>query len=209
MCGFVGIINQKSNSVYDLRSELIAMTQSISHRGPDGQGFYINEEEGIYFGHRRLSIIDLSENGSQPMTSKCGGYILIFNGEIYNYQKIKNKFSKNFPWSSNTDTEVLLEALVNFGVEETLSQLEGQFSFGLYNLKDKELIIARDISGEKPLFYSQLNDFFIFGSELKSLYCSKILPNKLNYQSVANFLKYSFYILRINSWINYMHIVKI
>ena len=175
MCGIAGILDFKNKS--NNNSEIIkTITKSISHRGPDNTSYYYNTEEGVYLGHNRLSIIDLTPNGLQPMHSYNGRYILVFNGEIYNhlylrseinkYLTLNNKFIK---WKGHSDTETLINSFDIFGVKKTLDIIEGMFSIALWDKYEQMLYLIRDFFGEKPLYYCWINGDFIFASELKAI----------------------------------------
>ena len=153
MCGITGFILDKSSS--SINFDLIKkMTKQLERRGPDSEGYWHNEKKTQYLGHRRLSIIELSDKGAQPMQSINGNFIISFNGEIYNHLEIREKInkSKNFVWKSNSDTETLLASLEIFGVEKTLESLVGMFAFALIDKNNNKLILARDKCGEKPLY---------------------------------------------------------
>ena len=164
------------------------MTNAISYRGPDNLGLYLNEKYELALGHRRLSILDLSNDGSQPMISSNKRYVIVFNGEIYNYLEIKEILKNrnhNVNWRGNSDTEVLLESISNLGFVETLQLIKGMFAFAIYDNFKKKLIIVRDRIGEKPLYYGFANGSFLFSSELKSFFYfpkfeKKICTNSLN-----------------------------
>ncbi len=193
MCGITGIILKKTNSHIDLKS-IKQMTREISHRGPDSEDYWVSDDHLQYFGHRRLSIIELSKKGNQPMKSQTGRFIITFNGEIYNHLQIRDKISKktNYQWHSNSDTETLLSSLEVFGLIETLALIEGMFAFGLIDQISKKLYLVRDISGEKPLYYGFQNDDFVFASELKSITKFPNFKKELNKKSLKYFLEYSF-----------------
>ncbi|KEO73459.1 asparagine synthase (glutamine-hydrolyzing) [Anditalea andensis] len=164
MCGIAGILSENPNLIN--KENLIRMTDSIIHRGPDGSGHWISEDGKVGFGHRRLSILDLSESGAQPM-HYMGRYTLTFNGEIYNYLEIKaDLIKKGYSFRSNSDTEVLL-ALYDHKKESCLEDLDGMFAFSLYDNKTGEVFCARDRFGEKPFFYTQFQGAFYFASEMK------------------------------------------
>lgn len=166
MCGIAGIINK--NSVPVDQKKLINMRDSLIHRGPDAAGIYIDNHIG--FGHRRLSIIDLSENANQPFHSHCKRYTLTFNGEIFNYAQFKEDLSqKGFVFYTNSDTEVLLYLLMEQGVE-CLKKLIGFWAFSFYDHQQKTILIVRDRMGIKPLFYSNSTTEFAFASEPKALF---------------------------------------
>ena len=168
MCGISGFKVIRSKKV-DYLSKLKNITQSINHRGPDALGFWNSIEDSIFLGHTRLSILDLSKKGNQPMHSYCGRYVISYNGEIYNFKEIRlfieKKFKTNF--QNNTDTQVLLELISHIGINESLKKVEGMFAFSLWDRREKKLILARDRFGEKPLFYYKDAELFLFGSELK------------------------------------------
>ena len=172
MCGISGITNKNVNIVEN-------MTDITCHRGPDDRGVY--EDENVTLGHSRLSIQDLSDAGHQPMTSSTGRYVIVFNGEIYNFKRLKNKIDSNF--KSISDTEVILELFETFGIEG-VSKLSGIYAFAIWDKKEKKLILSRDKQGVKPLYYSIKNNNLIFCSELKSIFLhagiKKINPTALN-----------------------------
>jgi len=172
MCGITGFINLTNNKKESYEETLNKMTSSIIHRGPDAQGSWYDENKHIGLGHVRLSIIDLSEAGAQPMKSHCGRYVFIYNGEIYNYKDIKSKIESEFgkiEWKGNSDTEVVLYAFSIWGVKKTLEQCNGMYAFALWDKKEEKLTLGRDRMGQKPLYYGFVDNHFVFGSELKSL----------------------------------------
>ncbi|MEE1884709.1 asparagine synthase (glutamine-hydrolyzing) [Pedobacter flavus] len=188
MCGIAGIISKNISKVTVERLKL--MTDSIAHRGPDGEGHWISENGMVGFGHRRLSIIDLSSFGAQPMHYANGRYTITFNGEIYNYLEIKKGLqAKGYTFNSNSDTEVLL-ALYDAKREKCLEDLDGMFSFAIYDEQVKSVFFARDRFGEKPLFYTYNGkDEFHFGSEMKELWAAGI-PKDVNNKMLYNYLSY-------------------
>ena len=151
------------------------MMSNIAHRGPDTSGVFNSNELKLNLGHQRLSILDLTEKGNQPMFSSNNSLIIIFNGEIYNHTQLKEKF---FPtskiWKSTSDTEVLLECIQLIGLEKTLLNLDGMFAFALYDFLNKNIYLARDRFGEKPLYYTNNEKILYFASELNSLKISSI-----------------------------------
>jgi asparagine synthase (glutamine-hydrolysing) len=168
MCGIAGIF---SNSVKENKVEIKRMTDAISHRGPNGEGSWSSTSSRITLGHRRLSIIDLSDNASQPMHYNNGRYTLVFNGEIYNYIEIRNQLlNKGYKFKSDSDTEVLM-ALYDQKKEKCLSYLNGMFAFALWDEAEQKLFCARDRFGEKPFFFHYRKDHgFFFASEMKALW---------------------------------------
>lgn len=164
------------------------MTDSIAHRGPDGEGFWIEKDNSIGFGHRRLSILDLSTNGHQPMEVD-DNYFITFNGEIYNYLELKYELQKHgYIFKTNSDTEVLIMSYKHWG-ENFLDRLDGMFAFALYNRKEKTLLCARDRFGEKPFYYYFNGNTFIFGSEMKEIFASGV-KRTINQKAVFRYLTF-------------------
>ena len=174
------------------------MNSAISHRGPDNNGTWSNKDLGLVLGHQRLSIIDLSKTGNQPMRSNSGRYILTYNGEIYNHLKIREELEKNnsnLIWKGYSDTETLLEAIDFWGVENTLKKIDGMFAFGLWDQKSRCLTLARDRVGEKPLYYGYQGEgngkVFLFGSELKALKAHPEFKGEINRNVIALHLRHN------------------
>ena len=181
MCGISGIYS-KTNDIEDL---LIKFNKKLYNRGPDFASFFICKKNNFGMSHTRLSILDLSENGNQPMYDQSGDWIISYNGEIYNHLEIRKKISKNLnntkiQWKGSSDTETILMSNRIFGFEETLSILEGMFAFALYNKKTNKLFLARDRLGEKPLYYHFKDNKFIFGSDLSVFKEVKNINLKVN-----------------------------
>jgi len=192
MCGIVGIFNLDGRSVNE--SLIHRMTDSIAHRGPDGEGHFI--EGNIAFGHRRLSILDLSERGKQPMISNNGNWVIVFNGCIYNYRELREELEeKGIRFSSKTDTEVLLEGLSLYGVAY-IHKLNGMFAVGAWNKNEKALYLFRDRYGVKPLYYWFNGKSIVFSSEIKAIlvhpeYSVKLDTGALNeYFTFQNLFSY-------------------
>lgn len=181
MCGILGGVNVK-NQVYfnDL------LTQ-ISHRGPDDEGLYCTE--GISLGHQRLSILDLSPKGHQPMFSKNERYVIIFNGEIYNHIDIRAELEKKYEFTSTTDTETILYGYIEYG-KELFNLLNGIFALAIYDIEKRDLIIVRDHFGIKPLYYYQENDVFLFSSELKAISKLEGTKKDLNYSAFVSYINF-------------------
>lgn len=179
MCGIAGFCNFKG----DKGKMIEKMKEKMYHRGPDAGGNYFSEDGQVTFGHRRLSIIDLSENGSQPMKSHSGRYVMTYNGEIYNYKKIAKKLldeGKVQAFRGSSDTEVLLEAFEAYGVKEGISLCKGMFAIALYDQKEQVLYLLRDRIGEKPLYYGQVGESFAFASDIGSLTVMEGFKNPIN-----------------------------
>lgn len=170
MCGITGFLTNKPLPAGEGRAVLQRMTNAIRHRGPDADGLWQSADGGCNLGHRRLSIIDLSPLGAQPMVTRSGHCVLIFNGEIYNYPELRADLEKDGQdFRGHSDTEVLLYAIERWGLKATLPRLNGMFAFALWDDREKNLALARDRFGEKPLYYAWHNGVFLFGSELKAL----------------------------------------
>ena len=169
MCGITGFQVFGKFKKFDKDSTIKRITDLLTHRGPDSSGFWKSDEDEIYMGHRRLSIIDLSMNGKQPMTSNNGRYVITFNGEIYNYRELREQLESRFKvkFYNNTDTQVILELVSIFGMKKTMEKLEGMFAFALWDNQTKTIFLTRDRFGEKPLFYFLDNNILVFASELK------------------------------------------
>ncbi len=189
MCGIAGIISKDSAQI--TIQSLKSMTDSISHRGPDGEGHWIAANGQVGIGHRRLSIIDLSHEADQPM-HYLGRYSIVFNGEIYNYIELRDILLKQgYTFKTQSDTEVLM-ALYDRHKEDCLKHLDGMFSFVLYDAKENIILCARDRFGEKPFFYSyEKGKHFLFGSEMKCLWAAG-LPKEVNHKMLFNYLAYGF-----------------
>ncbi len=195
MCGISGfyLLNNYSSHKESLKT-LINMTDTLEHRGPNAKGYWSSEKDNIYFGHRRLSIIDLSNSANQPMSSSNDRYVIIFNGEIYNFKKLKNEVKKlsNIKFRTECDTEVILELIVHFGFRKTLDKLIGMFSLAVWDKKEKNLFLAIDPIGKKPLYWGINDKCFIFASEIKSILKFNNFKKILNHQSLSEFLKFSY-----------------
>ena len=191
MCGIAGIVNG-SKKFLNLEEIISSMLISIKHRGPDHQGYWVNEKKNIALGNTRLSIQDLSSKGNQPFFSPTKNYIVVLNGEIYNHLDLRQKLQKekNFNnWISKSDTETLVVLLDFYGIEKTLKMIEGMYAFCIFYKLENKIFLIRDRVGEKPLYYSYQNSVFLFGSELKALIQSKVFNNKINLNSLDSFLK--------------------
>lgn len=167
MCGITGFYGKSSDRLRVIKT----MTNVLSHRGPDHSSVWFDKHSYMNFGHRRLSIIDLSDKGNQPMFSKCRNFILVFNGEIYNFTNLRNELCQKFGFdpSSTSDSEVLINSISFYGLDTTLEKIKGMFAFACYDLRAQKLFLVRDRFGEKPLYYTHMQNHFLFASELKAL----------------------------------------
>lgn len=184
MCGIAGILYFKG-PVPD-QSVIKRMTDAMAHRGPDAHNDYVQGR--VALGHRRLSIIDLSDAANQPFADHTGRYRIVFNGEIYNFQEIKDRLT-DYPFTTNGDTEVLLAAYIKWGVE-SLTYLKGMYAFAIWDTVTEELFIARDRMGVKPVYYYINDDYFLFASEVRGVLASGMVPKKINKAAVREFLSY-------------------
>ena len=195
MCGFAGFMPSQELKP---KSSLIIkeMIEAIHHRGPDGSGTWQATDGTISLGHKRLAIVDLSNAGHQPMQSYDNHFTIVFNGEIYNHLELREKLSislnKNFLWQGSSDTETLLTAITEWGLEAALKSSVGMFAFALWDHKDEKLILARDRMGEKPLYFGKTNDSFIFSSELKSITQFPNFNNQVSKRGLREYLKYNY-----------------
>lgn len=159
------------------------MNERMRHRGPDASGIWASEDGDVVLGHQRLSIVDLSENGAQPMQSHSGRFEMVFNGEIYNYREIAKRLieeKKVDRFRGSSDTEVLLEAMEHMGIEEAIALCKGMFAIALYDKKERRLYLLRDRIGEKPLYYGFVNGCFVFGSDIGSISVLDGFSNEIN-----------------------------
>lgn len=163
MCGIVGFIDKNKN--IDTLNDMLKIQ---SYRGPDDSGVYFDEKSGIHLGHNRLSIQDLTSHGHQPFVSDCGNYIIVFNGEVYNFKIIKTELQNlGYNFISNSDTEVILYSYKQWGID-CIHKFIGMFSFSILDKLNNKLFLVRDRAGVKPLYYYKVGNQFMFSSEIKS-----------------------------------------
>ena len=185
MCGIAGFIGQGSQEILE------KMTNALRHRGPDDAGFFIDESAKVGLGHRRLSIIDLA-SGRQPMFNEDKSVVIIFNGEIYNFQELKVELEKKgHRFATNSDTEVIIHLYEEVG-EKVFDQLNGMYALAIWDKNKKQLLLARDRIGKKPLYYAQFGSAFIFGSELKALLPHPAVKKEIDWNSFNKFLTYEY-----------------
>jgi len=196
MCGICGFVDLSNN--YDSLSRQIIiseMTDTLIHRGPDDVGYWHDKNKGVSLGHRRLSIVDLSVNGAQPMLSSSGRYAIVFNGEIYNHLSLREELIKsgvNISWRGYSDTETLLACIDRWGVKKTFQKSIGMFAVAIVDIEESNLFLVRDRMGEKPLYYGFQNGVLLFASELKAI---KKHPNsrcEIDRSALAMQLRYSY-----------------
>ena len=197
MCGLTGYWG--SQPATDLKCAVLAMADAIVHRGPDDAGAWADESAGLALGHRRLSIVDLSAAGHQPMHSASGRWVIAFNGEIYNHMALRDALQadKVAPaWRGHSDTETLLAAFEHWGVEATMERCVGMFAIALWDRQTRTLTLARDRFGEKPLYYGWVGQggqrAFVFGSELKALKAYPGFDAPVCRQALAQYLRFMY-----------------
>lgn len=194
MCGFAGLVaSQRDRDGASLSGLVADMAGTLAHRGPDDSGVWADAATGVALGHRRLAILDLSPSGHQPMVSSCGRVVVAYNGEIYNHHELgRDLAAAGRPLRGRSDTEALVEAIATWGVEEALARLNGMFAFAAWDTVDRELVLARDRLGEKPLYYGRAGGDFVFGSELKALRRHPRLAPEIDRGALSSYLRYRY-----------------
>jgi asparagine synthase (glutamine-hydrolysing) len=193
MCGISGIWERNGCSQQDLKRRAFAMTQTLSHRGPDDSGVWLSEQASIAFGQRRLAIIDLSPMGHQPMVSANAQYTITFNGEIYNFRELRAELERcGVRFRGHSDTEVIVEGFAQWGIKSTIARLNGMFALAAWDAGERQLLLARDRMGEKPLYWTIFDGLVLFGSELKALRAHPGWKPRLNRGSIAAFLRHGY-----------------
>lgn len=191
MCGIAGFCNASDN----WQENITRMNLCMSHRGPDAEGIWANEAATVVLGHRRLSILDLSLNGSQPMISADGRFVMVLNGEIYNHGKIAEKLQREGKVSSfrgHSDTEILLEAIDAYGFESAIKLTKGMFAVAAYDKLEKKMFLARDRGGEKPLYYGFIGKMFIFASEIAPIRAHEKFIPELDTDALSLYFRYGY-----------------
>jgi asparagine synthase (glutamine-hydrolysing) len=195
MCGFAGWIDARGGTEQGVLEAVAGqMAEVLRHRGPDDQGVWADAKAGVALGHRRLSILDLSTAGHQPMFSPTGRFVIVYNGEIYNCEELRQDLlseNPNLRFRGHSDTEVMLTAFEQWGVESSLERMNGMFAFALWDQQDQVLSLARDRFGEKPLYYGWAGQNFLFGSELKSLRIHWAFDAEINRNALADYLRFN------------------
>ncbi len=193
MCGFVGSFDSSANvNADELTRRATQMADAIRHRGPDDSGVWVDAAAGIALGHRRLSIIDLSAAGHQPMASADGRFQLVYNGEIYNFEQLRKELSNTASLRGRSDTEVLVEGIAEWGLRATVEKLNGMFGFAVWDTKERTLSLVRDRMGIKPVYYGNCSGTFLFGSELKALRAHPQFNADIDRSALGSFLEHSY-----------------
>jgi asparagine synthase (glutamine-hydrolysing) len=193
MCGITGFLNPQRELRSDELDRMVqAMSATIFHRGPDDSGVWVDAENGVALGFRRLAIVDLTPTGHQPMISHNGRYVIVFNGEVYNFNDLRNELTASgLSFRGTSDTEIMLEAFCQWGVEEAVTRFNGMFAFALWDRKERLLHLVRDRLGIKPLYYGWAGTNFLFGSELKTLRAHPAFRGEIDRNSLALFLRHN------------------
>ncbi|HVU57438.1 MAG TPA: asparagine synthase (glutamine-hydrolyzing) [Puia sp.] len=188
MCGISGVIGSEGRE--SLRRTIKKINDAMSHRGPDADGFFV--EDTIALGHRRLSILDLSTAANQPFADASGRYVMVFNGEIYNFQDIRQKLP-DYPFVTSGDTEVVIAAYAKWG-KDSIRLLKGMFALAIWDRKDNSVFMVRDRFGVKPMYYYHQDDQLIFASEIRAILASGKVPKKINKRAIIDYLKYQSFV---------------
>ncbi len=194
MCGITGFWDFRHAKSREENVKIVcAMSDELSSRGPDASGFWQDDSAGLFLGHRRLSIIDLSEHGAQPMISSSQKYIITYNGEIFNSSELRSELSKNgISFRGYSDTEVILEACEQWGVEKACQKFNGMFAFALWSRETQKLYLVRDRIGIKPLYWGIQKNILFFSSELKSLKRHPLWTPILCSEGLGLYLKFNY-----------------
>lgn len=194
MCGLAGFWNRDNRQSADEMLNLVKrMASTLHHRGPDDSGATCHPDSGIALGFRRLSIVDLSPAGHQPMTSSCGRFVIVFNGEIYNHVELRRDLiAKGHSFRGHSDTEVLCEGFAEWGIEPTIQKCIGMFAIAAWDTQQRELTLIRDRLGKKPLYYGRFGSTLLFGSETKALRAHPAFKSEIDRRMLGEFLKWSY-----------------
>ncbi len=194
MCGITGFWDTSVElSTEKLRSIATQMSDAIIHRGPDSGGVWVDEATGIALGHRRLAIVDLSPEGHQPMVSSNGRYTIVFNGEVYNFVALREELLQlGYSFRGHSDTEIMLAAFSEWGLEPAVQKFNGMFAFALWDSQERLLHLGCDRLGEKPIYYGWIGQTLVFGSELKALKANPIFQPEIDRQALTLFMRYSY-----------------
>jgi asparagine synthase (glutamine-hydrolysing) len=200
MCGLAGFIARGAPD----GAFAVAMAKALTHRGPDSSGVWCDPDAGLALAHRRLSILDVSPAGAQPMVSACGRYVIALNGEVYNHLDLRREIDQGeaaqIAWRGHSDTETLLQGIATWGIESALRRCTGMFALALWDRSRRELTLARDRMGEKPLYYGWQGDVLLFGSELKALAEHPAWRGEVDREALTLFMRYGYVPLPHSIW---------
>jgi asparagine synthase (glutamine-hydrolysing) len=192
MCGITGFLTSAAETELEVKMIVARMADQLVHRGPDDSGVWVDRQAGVALGHRRLSILDLSPDGHQPMHSASGRYVIVFNGEVYNFEQLRSTLeSEGRRFRGHSDTEVMLAAIEQWGVDKALPHFNGMFAFAVWDRRERQLHLVRDRLGEKPLYYGWMGQTFLFGSELKALVAHPEFKDEVNRDALALYLRFN------------------
>ena len=193
MCGIAGFFTANSVDKPQMTEQVGRMTDQIAHRGPDDSGAWVDVSSGIALGSRRLAVVDLSPAGHQPMLSHCERYVIAYNGEVYNFSRLREELeSRGHKFRGHSDTEVILAAIVEWGLEPAVQKFIGMFAIALWDRQQRTLHFVRDRLGIKPLYYGWADQSFLFGSELKALHAHPDYHPAINRDAVALLMRYNY-----------------
>jgi len=195
MCGISGIFRNGSGDSSAMEDCIARMSSTLTHRGPDASDIWVDRRAGIAFGHRRLSVLDLTQAGAQPMHSDCGRLTVTFNGELYNHLEIRSELEaagRAPNWKGHSDTETLLYAIRSWGIEAALQRFNGMFAFAIWDAHNARLTLCRDRFGEKPVFYGWIGSDLVFASELKAFAAHPRWAGTVDRNSLTSFMRYSY-----------------
>ena len=194
MCGITGFLKlERRSGTHELEALAGAMAATLRHRGPDASGVWADADDGVAFGHTRLSIVDLSPAGAQPMVSSCGRFVLVYNGEIFNATELRLELeAKGRRFRGHSDTEVIVEACAEWGVQDTATRIIGMFAFAVYDRREKRLSLVRDRLGIKPLYWGKVGTRLAFASELKAFAALPGWKKELNRDALASYLRFAY-----------------
>ena len=194
MCGIAGFVTFAEGTDLNLATRTVEfMADALRHRGPDDDGCWVDETSGIALGHRRLSVIDLSPLGHQPMTSRSGHHVIVYNGEIYNFRSLRVELeNRGHQFRGHSDTEVILEAISEWGLEAAIRRFNGMFAFALWDRVGHSLTLVRDRFGEKPLYYGWFDGTFVFASELKALRRHPKVRSEVDRDALGMFMRHGY-----------------
>jgi asparagine synthase (glutamine-hydrolysing) len=194
MCGITGFLDtRRADTTAELETKVTRMSDAIVHRGPDDSGFWVDAAAGIALGFRRLAIVDLSPTGHQPMISASGRFVMVFNGEIYNYAEMRNELiSSGVAFRGTSDSEVMVEAIDAWGLKPSIKRFNGQFAFALWDRRDRILHLVRDRVGVKPMYYGWAGGVLLFGSELKALRAHPEFQGEINRDALTLYMRHNY-----------------
>src|SRR2546425_10353986 len=191
MCGFAGILTTTAVTSEELADKARRMIAPLAHRGPDDSGIWTNEGAGVALGFRRLAILDLSPQGHQPMPSSSGRFVIVFNGELYNFKDIRRELEQHgFRFHGHSDTEVILAAFEHWGIREAVGRFVGMFAIAVWDMDRRELSLVRDRIGKKPLYVYREPGLITFGSELKALVAGPSFDRSIDRAALASYFRY-------------------